>query len=230
MDLNVIFQSVSRMWPAAAVPAPRIYASRHLDYLRFKVTDENIALKLADWRARDQTARAAVEGYLNQVLPPSRCATKTFYRMADDGYLRDVAYNGYVPEGWHTQADEDKDRAYHWVEPKSAAVMRVITQMPPAPSRRELAGMVGWPYLETAGQREDLAILYQSVNHALRVCEEAGDVLLDVPLCDNFNACPDIRAVVEGWRVPAGLKPLAWLRPPRGLRLWPLKIEIPAAF
>lgn len=232
MILRQLFQAVSRILPHR-VPAqkpPRMYAVRHLDYLRFKVADENVALKLADWHARDKVARDAVEGYLNKIFPPSRCATGTFYRIDDDGYLKDVAYNGYLPQGWHTQAEEDKDRAYHWVEPNCPKVMLIIARMPRVPSRRELAEIVGWPYWEPTGQVEARDMLYQSVNHTLRTTEDGGDVLLDVPLCANFNAHPEIKATVEGWRMPHYLMPLMLLSPRRGLQFRPQKIEIPAAF
>ncbi len=232
MGLNQLFQAVSRIFPSSARAAkpPRMYAVRHLDYVRFKVADEAVAQKLADWHARDKAARTAIEAYLNETFPSARCATGTYYRVDDDGYLKDVAYNGFVPEGWHTQADEDHDRTYHWVEPKDSQVMRVITQLPRVPARRELADIIGWPYFEVTGQAEDQAMLYQSVNHTLRTEAGAGDMLLDVPLCDNFNGHTDIKEALGAWRVPRYLQPSALLSPPRGLRFWPLKIEIPAAF
>ncbi len=231
MGLNQLFQAVTRLCSAKTTPAvPRVYAPARLDYLRFEVTDEHVAAKLADWCARDKTARTAIENYLNETFPPARCATRTFYRIDEDGYLKDVAYSGYVPEGWHAQADEDKDRHYHWVEPKDSKVMRAITQMPLAPSRRELADIVGWPYLEAVGHSEAQEILYQSVNHTLRADVAADAVILDVPLCDNFNAHSEIKDAVGRWRVPRYLTPLMLLSPPRGLRFRPLKIEIPATF
>lgn len=232
MGLIQLFQAVSRILPsgARAPQPPRMYAVRNLDYVRFKVTDEKVAQNLADWHARDKAARTAIEDYLHKTFPPLRCTSATLYRIDDDGYLKDVAYNGYVPEGWHTQADEERDRAYHWVEPKCSKVMRTITQMPPAPSRRELAEIVGWPYFEIEGQTEDREMLYQSVNHTLRAEDGVGAVLLDVPLCDNFNAHPDIKETVETWRVPRYLQPLMLLSPPRGWRFSPLKRELPVAF
>ena len=232
MGLNQLFQAVSRLIPSGArtPQPPRMYAAQKLDYVRFKVTDEDTAQKLADWHARDRAARTAIETYLDKTFPSSRCATGTYYRIDDDGYLKDVAYNGFVPEGWHAQADEDHDRTYHWVEPKDSQVMRIITQMPPAPSRRALADIVGWPYLEVAGQAEDQAMLYQSVNHTLRTQDDAGGVLLDVPLCDNFNAHTEVRETLGAWRVPRYLQPSMLLSPPRGLRFRPLKIAIPAGF
>lgn len=232
MDLNRLFQAVSHLIPRGArtPQPPRMYAAQKLDYVRFKVTDEDAAQKLADWHARDKAARTAIEAYLNKTFPPARCATGTYYRIDDDGYLKDVAYNGFVPEGWHTQADEDHDRTYHWVEPKDSQVMCAITRMPPAPPRRALADIVGWPYFEAAGQAEDRAMLYQSVNHTLRTEADGGGILLDVPLCDNFNAHTDIKEVVGAWRVPRYLQPSALLSPPRGWRFRPSKIEIPATF
>lgn len=232
MNLKQLYQSVSGLLPSASRvqrPVP-MYAARHLAYVRFKVADEDVAQQLGAWHADDKTARMAIENYLNETFPAARCATGIFYRVAGDGYLKDVAYNGYVPQGWHTQADEDHDRTYHWVEPECSQVMRTITQLPRVPSRRAPADIVGWPYFEVSDQTESAAMLRQSVNHTLRVESRGGDVFLDVPLCDNFNAHPDIKDAVAAWRVPCYLQPQTLLSPPRGLRRKVLEIGLPAVF
>ena len=244
MGLSIIFQLVSSVL-AKGAPArrpPSLYAPAQLEYVRFKVTEDGVAAKLSDWLARDREARTQLEAYLNEAFPSARCATKTFYRMDDDGYLRDVAYNGFVPEGWHAPAHEEKTRHYHWVVPESHQVKYALRQMPQVPSRRELAALVGWPYWETAdlavlpgvedtsGEGEARVLLLQSANYTLRVNEKEGQVFLDVPVCDNFEAHPEIKDAVGGWAVPGYLVPVKRLLPPRGARFWVRKTDIPAVF
>lgn len=223
MILYLLFQACSRVRGGQdqSPEPPRLYSPYNLTYQRFKVVDDAIAQTLAEWHERQQKARAAIEDYLHEAFPPSRCATKTFYRVDETGYLKDVAYNGYIPDGWHTQADEEKDRLYHWVEPRCPKVMKEITRMPLAPSFRDLATLIGWPYFDAADRKEEDAILYHSVNRSLRVSRGADGVYLDIPFHDNFGAHPDVMDRVSGWRVPRFLNPVSEISPARrgGLRL-----------
>lgn len=217
MILYLLFQACSRVrgHTDQQPEPPRLYSAHNLVYQRFKVMDDAIAQQMAEWHDRQKTARAAIEDYLHDAFPPSRCATKTFYRVDEAGYLKDVAYNGYIPEGWHTQADEDKDRLYHWVEPRCPMVMRSISQMPLAPSYRDLATLIGWPYFDAADRGEDDAILYHSVNRSLRVHKADDGLYLDIPFHDNFDAHPDVMDRVSGWRVPGYLNPVSAIAPGR---------------
>ncbi len=217
MILYLLFQACSRVRSRAdRLSAPRLYSPHNLTYQRFKVMDDSVAQKLADWHDRQQTARAAIEDYLHAVFPPSRCATKTLYRVDERGYLKDVAYNGYVPDGWYTQEDEEKSRLYHWVEPRSSTVIKDITQMPLVPSYRDVATLIGWPYFDASDREEDAAILYHSVNRSLRVGKTADGVYLDIPFHDNFGAHADILERVSCWRVPRYLNPVSAISPGRG--------------
>ncbi len=217
MILHLLFQACSRLCgrPDPQNGPPRLYSPHNLVYQRFKVMDEAIARNLAEWHDRQQTARAAIEDYLHEAFPPSRCATKTFYRVDEAGYLKDVAYNGYIPEGWHTHADEEKDRLYHWVEPRCPEVMRAISRMPLAPSYRDLATLIGWPYFDVAGREDDAVVLYESVNRSLRVSKAADGIYLDIPFHDNFGAHPDVMGRVGDWSVPGYLSPAFAISPGR---------------
>ena len=212
--LSDAFHFASDRYPA--VKPSGICDPGKLCYMTFEVCDPAIAEKLADWRIRAQEARHAIEDYIADTFPSRLCATKTLYRLDEQGHIRDVAYNGYVPPGW-TTGPEQENRTHHWVFPCDPQEIQKIMRLPASPSHREIAELVKWPHFDSHVKSKARSALIESVNRCLRIEDSNGRMLVHLPHPAHFKELMPIVVPMLDWTPPPYLKPVA-LQKLRGLQ------------
>lgn len=184
------------------------YSRRQLRYGRLEVIDNDLAARLRDWQTRHDKAHTAINEFMNETFPRQFCWGRTLYRLGEDGYVSDVLYNGYIPKGW-SAGGEKEDRYFHAIAPDDPKIIQELSRLPRAPSYRELAEMITWPYFENKATNELRHAIIESINRSPYIETNEDRVILHLPYADNFAAHEKIAAVLQDWTPPPTLQPLA---------------------
>ncbi|QQG35818.1 MAG: hypothetical protein HYS17_09970 [Micavibrio aeruginosavorus] len=206
----VISLLTQAFYSAKSNRAPDIgpYSPRQLRYGRLEVVDATLADNLRNWLARHNKAKTAIQEFMNETFPRQFCWGRTLYRIGEDGYVRDVLYNGYIPRGW-SAGGEKEDRYFHAIAPDDPKIIQQLTRLPKSPSYRELADMIGWPYFKSEGTNELRQAILESINRSLFLEEADGRLIINLPYADNFAAHQDVVKALQGWEVPQSLRSLS---------------------
>lgn len=181
------------------------YTPRQLRYGRLEVVDTALAENLRNWQSRHDKAKTAIQDFMNETFPRQFCWGRTLYRIGDDGYVRDVLYNGYIPRGW-SAGGEKEDRFFHLIAPDDPQIIQQLKRLPRSPSYRELADMIGWPYFESQDKNELRQAILESINRSPFLEEANGQLFINLPYADNFTAHTDVTQALQTWNAPQSLR------------------------
>lgn len=182
---------------------PKLYNPRKLYYVACEINEPEIVQKIADWQKDREKSLKAVHDYLDETF--SSFFAQVFYRLDKDGFIKDVAFNGDLPEGW-SSGDEQESRTHHWVEPRDPQEVKKIRRLPPVPCYRKIAEILNWPYLDAGDIEHEEHGLFESVNRSIRPEVINGRAIIHLPLAYNFFRHPEIAERLLAWKPPAFIK------------------------
>ena len=182
---------------------PKLYNPRKLYYVAFEIHEPEIVQKIADWQKDRQESLKTVHDYLDSIF--SSDFAQVFYRLDKDGFIKDVAYNGSIPEGW-SSGDEQENRTHHWVEPRDPLEIKKIMRLPAIPGYRKMAEILDWPYFDAGDAEHDEHGLFESVNRSIRPGVVNERALIHLPHPNNFSRHPEIAERLRAWQPPAFIK------------------------